>query len=244
MNILDIPKEEIDTLQERFENAYPQEILRWAVETYGDKLTVVTSFQATGIATIHMLKEITDDFNVLTLDTGLLFPETHQLIDRVESHFSISVQRVSPAISLPTQAREHGSILWESDPDKCCHLRKTLPLRDALASYDAWIAGVRRDQSSSRRDTPAITWDERNGLMKLCPFINWTEDMIWTYIHAHELPYNTLYDRGYPSIGCYTCTLVGKNRNGRWANRGKTECGIHVPLIGEEFAEELDERAS
>lgn len=244
MNALNLSTHEIDALQEQFEDANPQDILRWAVDTFGNKLTVVTSFQVTGIVTIDMLKNITDDFNVLTLDTGLLFPETYQLIDRVESHFNISVQRVSPALSLPTQAREHGSILWETDPDKCCHLRKTLPLRDALSSYDAWIAGVRRDQSMGRGNTPAIMWDDRNGLVKLCPFINWTEDMLWTYVQAHELPYNTLYDRGYPSIGCYTCTLAGKNRNGRWADRGKNECGIHVPLIGEEFAEELDEKAS
>lgn len=230
-----IAVDDIEALQTQFENAHPQEILRWAVETYGDKLAVVTSFQATGIVTLHMLKEITDDFNVLTLDTGLLFPETYQLIDDVESFFDIRVQRIKPEMTLPQQAKQEGSLLWETNPNQCCHIRKTVPLHQALSGYDAWLTGVRRDQSSTRANTPVISWDARNGLVKVCPFANWTEEMIWTYINAYELPYNKLHDRGYPSIGCYTCTKVpaGDNlRGGRWSNQNKTECGIHINLVG------------
>jgi phosphoadenosine phosphosulfate reductase len=227
--------DDIAALQTRYENAHPQEILRWAVETYGDKLALVTSLQPTGIVTLHMLKEITNSINILTVDTGLLFPETYQLIEDVEMLFGVTVQRIKSQVSLPQQARQEGSILWETNPDQCCHIRKTVPLRDALSGYDAWITGIRRDQSSTRANVPVIAWDERNGSVKIAPFATWTEDMIWTYINAYELPYNKLHDRGYPSIGCYTCTKApvgGDLRGGRWANHNKTECGIHVNLVG------------
>lgn len=227
---------DIADLQIELEDAHPQDILRWAVENYGDKLAIVTSFQATGIVTLHMMKEITDDFQVLTLDTGLLFPATYQLIADVEQRLDISVQRIQTDLTLPQQAREYGSLLWESNPNQCCHLRKTLPLRDALQDYDAWVTGLRRDQSPTRAQIPVISWDERNGLVKLAPFATWTEDMIWTYIHAHELPFNPLHQQGYPSIGCYTCTLAAMaddSRSGRWAHSAKTECGIHIDLIAE-----------
>lgn len=227
--------DDIQALQAKYEKAHPQEILRWAVETYGDKLALVTSLQPTGMVTLHMLKEITNSINILTVDTGLLFPETYQLIEDVEMLFGVTVQRIKSQLSLPQQAKQEGSILWETNPDHCCHIRKTIPLREALFGYDAWITGIRRDQSATRANVPVIAWDERNGLIKLAPFATWTEDMIWTYIHAYELPYNKLHDRGYPSIGCYTCTKapVGDDlRSGRWANHNKTECGIHVNLVG------------
>ena len=230
-----IAEDNIAHLAAEFENAHPQEILRWAVDTYGDKLAIVTSFQPTGIVTLHMLKEYTDSFNVFTLDTGLLFPETYQLIEDVEAAFDISVTRVKSQLSLPQQAKQEGSLLWETNPNQCCHIRKTVPLRDVLVGYDAWVTGVRRDQSETRTSTPVISWDERNNMMKLCPFATWTEEMVWTYIHAYELPYNKLHDRGYPSIGCYTCTKApvdGDLRSGRWANHTKTECGIHINLVG------------
>lgn len=227
----------IDTLQSQFETASPQTILRWAVEQYGRRLAVVTSFQPTGIATIHMLNDIAPGVPVITLDTGLLFPETYQLMDELESRFNLNLIRVQPKQTIAQQAEKYGDALWERDPDRCCHLRKTVPLCDALEGYEAWIAGLRRDQSTQRANIPIISWDERNQLVKLNPFANWTESMLWTYIHAHELPYNTLHDRGYPSIGCTTCTRAvqpeADGRSGRWSNHEKTECGIHVTLIGD-----------
>lgn len=229
-----ISENEIQQLQADLENAYPQEILKWAHDYYGDKLVVITSFQTTGIVTLHMLRQISDNVQVMTLDTGLLFPETYQLIDDVEAALDISVQRIKPNLSLPTQAREHGSLLWETNPDKCCNLRKTIPLGESLQNYDGWVTGLRRDQSPSRANIPVLEWDEGYDMLKLMPFATWTDDMMWTYLKAHELPFNPLHERGYPSIGCYTCTLAGKGRNGRWSNKTKTECGIHIPLMSEE----------
>jgi len=223
--------DDISYWQAQLDDASPQKILQWAHDRYGDELVVVTSFQITGIVTLHMLREITDNVQVMTLDTGLLFPETYQLIEDVEEKLDISVQRIKPEISLPDQARQHGSLLWETNPDACCNLRKTVPLRKAMRGYSAWITGLRRDQSPMRVNTPVIDWDERYNMIKLCPFATWTEDMLWTYIEAHELPYNTLHNRGYTSIGCYTCTMAGKGREGRWQNSSKTECGLHFQLI-------------
>lgn len=224
-------QDELSRLQVHMQHAHPQEILRWAHDYYGEKLLVVTSFQATGIVTLHMLRQFTDNVQVATLDTGLLFPETYQLIEDVEAALNISVKRIKPTLSLSAQTDKHGASLWETDPDKCCHLRKTIPLRDALKNYDAWVTGLRRDQSITRRNIPVLDWDERYDMLKLMPFAHWTEDMLWTYINAYDLPYNPLHDRGYPSIGCHTCTVAGNGREGRWSNSGKTECGIHVPFL-------------
>ena len=230
-----IDTEEISYLQRQLDNADPQEILRWAAEHYGQQLAVVTSFQPTGIVTLHMLSEIAPRTPVITLDTEFLFPETYALTNQVEALFDLNLIRVKPQITISQQAEQYGDKLWQSNPDQCCHMRKTLPLKQALSGYDAWITGLRRDQSSTRANVPVIAWDSRNNLMKLCPFANWTEEMIWIYIQAHELPYNDLHDQGYPSIGCTHCTQApvdsGDLRSGRWVNHQKTECGIHVTLV-------------
>lgn len=232
-----IDTEEIRYLQRQLENADPQEILRWAAEQYGQQLAVVTSFQPTGIVTLHMLNEIAPRTPVITLDTEFLFPETYALMNQVEALFDLNLIRVKPQISVAQQAAQYGDNLWQSNPDQCCHMRKTLPLKQALTGYAAWITGLRRDQSSTRANVPVIAWDSRNNLLKLCPFASWTEEMIWTYIHAHELPYNDLHNQGYPSIGCTHCTQAPVDssdlRSGRWVNHQKTECGIHVTLVEE-----------
>lgn len=212
------------------EKAHPQEILDCALKTYGDRLVVVTSFQPTGIVTLHMLRDT--HVPVITLDTGLLFPETYQLIDQLEHEFNLNLIRIKPDVEAIAQS-DH---LWQTHPDQCCHLRKTQPLKRALAGYSAWITGLRRDQAPTRSQIPIVSEDSRYGLVKICPFANWTEDMIWTYIHAHDLPYNELHDQGYSSIGCWPCTQPPVDddlRSGRWRGHNKTECGIHVELVND-----------
>lgn len=230
-----IQQDDLAYWQQQLESASPQDILQWAAEQYGDRLAVVTSFQPTGIVTLHMLSEIAPKTPIITLDTEFLFPETYNLMTQVESLFNLNVIRVKPEMSAEQQAAVYGDNLWAHNPDQCCHIRKTIPLKQVLSGYNAWITGLRRDQSTRRASTPIISWDSRNNLMKLCPFANWTEEMIWTYIFAHELPYNELHDQNYPSIGCVHCTqpiAPGDDlRSGRWVNHQKTECGIHVSLI-------------
>lgn len=221
-----------DALNTRFETASPQEILTWAVDQFGDRLALVTSLQPTGIITLHMLQTIAPCLPALILDTSLLFPETYSLINDIETTFNKKLTRVRPGLSLEQQAAQYGDALWSQNPDLCCNLRKTIPLGDALAPFDAWITGIRRDQASTRRQTQIISWDAKNGKVKLAPFATWTEEMIWTWIEAYELPYNRLHDQNYPSIGCVPCTRAvapGEDiRSGRWTGTGKVECGIHM----------------
>ncbi len=222
---------DFEALNQTFETGNPQDVLRWAVETFGSQLTVVTSFQPTGIVTLHMLKSIAPDTPILTLDTGLLFPETVALMDTLEAQLKLNLIRVRPEQTVAQQAETHGENLWERDPDACCNLRKTRPLGLALNNYSAWITGLRRDQSDGRKATPIVSWDNRNNLVKLSPLATWTEDMVWAYLQAYELPYNVLHDRNYFSIGCWPCTqpvAPGEDkRAGRWSGSAKTECGIH-----------------
>lgn len=233
-------REHLDELNTSLETAYPQDILKWAVEQFGQQLAVVTSFQPTGIVTLHMLSEFAPQTPVLTLDTGLLFPETYRLMDELEERLNLRLIRVRPAQTVEQQAASLGTALWERDPDRCCNLRKTVPLSNALQGYDAWVTGLRRDQSSGRQATPVVSWDVKYEKVKLSPLATWTEDMVWTYIHAHELPYNKLHDQNYPSIGCFTCTQpvapdATDKRAGRWVRHNKIECGIHLamPVQGE-----------
>ncbi len=224
---------DLSTLNTQFETAYPQDVLRWAAETYGDNLAVVTSFQPTGIVTLHMLSEVAPETTILTLDTGLLFPETYALMDDLEARLDLRLIRVKPALTVAQQAEAHGAELWSHNPDLCCNIRKTVPLNETLVGYDAWVTGLRRDQSVGRQTTPIVSWDAKNQKVKLSPFATWTEEMIWTYIHAYELPYNTLHDHNYPTIGCYPCTQAVSpdsqdKRAGRWVGHAKTECGIHI----------------
>lgn len=225
-------RQRIETLAQQFEVAGPFEILSWAAETYGERLAIVTSFQITGIAALHMLRRIAPGAPVLTLDTGLLFPETQDLINDLEQRFELDLRRIKPRQTPRQQARDYGDRLWERNPDRCCHIRKTVPLRDALTGFDAWVTGLRRDQSAGRANTPLLSRDSRSGLVKIAPFANWSEERVWAYIHKHDLPFNRLHETGYPSIGCWPCTRarvsIGDGRSGRWASRSKTECGIHI----------------
>jgi phosphoadenosine phosphosulfate reductase len=227
-----VTAEQLSELNTQFETLAPQDILKWAVGEFGLGLVSVTSFQPTGIVALHMLREIAPETPVLTLDTGLLFPQTYNLMDELEERFELRLTRLQPALTLEQQEEQHGEGLWERDPNLCCAIRKTAPLDAVLGQYPAWITGLRRDQSEGRGATPIISWDRKHNNIKLAPLATWTESMVWTYIHAYELPYNTLHDQNYPSIGCYPCThavtVAGDKRSGRWVGHNKTECGIHV----------------
>lgn len=223
----------IDALQREFETATPEHILRWATDTFGSRLAIITSFQPSGIVTMHLMSQIAPRTPVITLDTGLLFPETYALIDELEARLHLNLIRVRPEQTVQQQAEQYGDALWERNPEQCCHLRKVVPLGKALDGYAAWISGIRRDQSPQRASAPIIAWEPGHQRIKLNPVAAWSEQMIWGYLTAHDLPYNKLHDQGYPSIGCKTCTLAtggeGYSREGRWSRFGKTECGIHLP---------------
>ena len=218
-------------LNERFETAEPAEIVRWAVETYGDGLSVGASFGGpTGMAILHMTATLKPNVHVFVLDTGYLFEETHQTRERATAALGLSnVQVYQSQLTHEEQAAEHGAALWMRDPDRCCDLRKVEPNRRALAGKTAWIAGLRRDQSNGRKSVPIVGWSERFDLVKINPLARWTEKDTWDYLLKHDVPYNPLLDHGFVSIGCYNCTVPGKQgRQGRWEGFEKDECGLHT----------------
>ena len=215
-----------------FENASPQDILTWSLDTFGSGLVMATGFGLSGIVLAHHLAQYAPEMTVFYLETDLLFPETYALRDRLAARLGLTFKPVHSGISLEHQQQEHGPDLWERSPDQCCFVRKVLPLRRFLADKTAWITGLRRDQSASRANIRVVEWDEANSLVKINPLAFWTKQEVWRYIHQHDLPYNPLLDNGYTSIGCRPCTrsvAPGEDvRAGRWSGFAKTECGIHV----------------
>jgi phosphoadenosine phosphosulfate reductase len=199
------------------------EILRWASETYGARLTFATGFGAEGCAIIDLVAREGLPIDLFTLDTGVLFPETYELWRRLEAKYGVTIRAVRPAETIDG--------LWQHDPDRCCDQRKVRPLREALVGFDAWITAIRRDQTPERATARVVEQDRKFGLVKINPLVAWTHDEVWAHLYAHDVPFNPLHERGYPSIGCQPCTsavVPGENlRAGRWRGSVKKECGLH-----------------
>lgn len=226
--------EDLATLNSQFEHQAPDDLLIWGAESFGNEIVLGTGFGPSGVVLIHKVCELKLPIKVFCLDTNLLFKETYALWDKIEDRFEIRIESVSPILTLDGQAKRHGEELWKSNPDKCCHLRKVLPLQKYLSNKKAWITGLRRSQSNIRMGIEKVEWDPENKVYKLNPLADWDQETIWKYIEQHDLPYNPLHDEGYPSIGCIPCTepSIGENeRSGRWKNLEKTECGIHLPSL-------------
>jgi phosphoadenosine phosphosulfate reductase len=228
----EIMKDDIARLQIAAENWKPQRVLEWAFETFGDAVAISSAFGVEGMALIDIASRVRQGFRLFTLDTEFLFPETYQLMDRVEQRYGVVIERVFPLNSPEEQARVHGPALWQRNPDQCCNLRKVEPLRRKLGELQAWITSIRRDQTVHRASAGKIEWDAKFGLVKINPIADWSSKQVWQYIREHDVPYNALHDSNYPSIGCTHCTRAvrpGEDpRAGRWAGSSKTECGLHI----------------
>lgn len=182
----------------------------------------------------------TDACTVAYLDTHFLFPETLALRDRLCSRYPrLRFENHGTALTPEAQEAAHGPRLWESDPDQCCMLRKVIPMRDLLRGGDAWMTAVRREQSETRAAIEPVAWDPQFEIVKISPLASWSRERVWRYVREHEVPYNELHDRGYPSIGCTHCTSPVRgarpddySRAGRWAGSTKTECGLHRSSSG------------
>ena len=227
-----VEADELAEWNERFQAAAPQALLEWASARWGEQMALTCSFGgAAGMVLLDMVMAVAPITPVLFLDTGLLFPETYQLVAEVQARYGIVPQTVQPARTVAQQAAEEGPALWERNPDRCCGLRKVRPLAEALAAFDAWIAGIRRDGGGSRANTQLLEWSNKYHLVKLNPLAFWSERDVWRYIHQHNVPYNRLLDQGYRSLGCHTCTRLPTDadpRSGRWVGFPKTECGLHL----------------
>lgn len=222
---------DIRSAAQELDTAPAVEILRWA-SRYIPKLTFATGFGAEGCVIIDLIAREQLPIDLFTLDTGVLFPETHDLWRRLEARYGITIRAVRPGHSIPQQALVHGPALWEREPDRCCELRKVIPLRHELSKFDAWITAIRRDQTAQRAYARVVERDPKFDLLKINPLVTWSHDDVWAHIYANDVPVNVLHERGYPSIGCQPCTSAvapGEDpRSGRWRGRTKKECGLHT----------------
>jgi phosphoadenosine phosphosulfate reductase len=189
-----------------------------AVERHHPNLVMACSFQKEESVLIDMLMGIEPSARVFTIDTGVLFPETYEVWRKVEDRYGLHIDVID--------ATPDNGTPWSAA--HCCGERKVAALEEALAGTDAWITGIRREQSPTRAGAQPVEWAEARGVWKFNPLVDWTDKDVWRYVHDHDLPYNELHDRGYASIGCAPCTLPGSGREGRWVGQEKTECGLHV----------------
>ena len=215
----------------------PWKVLSWATDRF-PRITLATSLGPQSIVVLHILEQLGRSVPAFLLDTGLLFDETLAFAREVEHRFGISIERVTPSLTVDEQVEKHGAALWHLRPDQCCHIRKVQPLQRHLAGADAWIAGLRRDQSASRAEVATVAWDDAHGLVKVNPLAFWSRDAVWRWIAKHNLPLHPLLRGGtYTSVGCRPCTRPHSDpqdeRAGRWAfDESKTECGIHLSSTG------------
>ncbi|WP_281536062.1 phosphoadenylyl-sulfate reductase [Cryobacterium breve] len=206
------------------------EVVAWVAANFSVAHVAVACSMADAVLP-HVVAAQLPGVDVLFLDTGYHFPETYETRDTVARLLPVRIVDVLPAKTVAEQDAEHGAELFGRDPNLCCAMRKVEPLQRSLTGYELWFTGVRRDEAPTRANTPLVTWDERNGLVKVNPLAAWSFDDILDYAGYHRVPVNPLLEQGYPSIGCAPCTkpvAAGDDpRSGRWANLAKTECGLH-----------------
>jgi phosphoadenosine phosphosulfate reductase len=211
--------------------ATPEQVIDWVARTFAPEAVAVACSMADA-ALPHLVAERIPDVDVLFLDTGYHFVETIATRDEVARRLPVRVVDVLPEQTVAEQDAAHGRDLFARDAAACCALRKVAPLNAALAGYEIWFTGVRREEAPTRARTPLVTWDAKNGLVKVNPVAAWTADDLSAYATAHDVPMNLLLAHGYPSIGCRPCTrpvAPGEDpRAGRWSGLDKTECGLHV----------------
>ncbi|GAA3848568.1 MULTISPECIES: phosphoadenylyl-sulfate reductase [Amycolatopsis] len=227
--------EELKALAEKasaeLADATALEALRWTAETFGDDFIVASNMQDAVL--IDLATKVKSDVDILFLETGYHFAETIGTRDAVATVYpDVKIVNAAAEQTVAQQDAEYGPKLHERDPNLCCHLRKVVPLRKTLSNYSAWVTGVRRVDAPTRANTPIVTWDDRNGLVKVNPIAPWTDDEFNAYIDEHGILQNPLVGEGYLSIGCAPCTAKvapgADPRSGRWAGKSKTECGLHA----------------
>ncbi|MCX6276754.1 MAG: phosphoadenylyl-sulfate reductase [Bacteroidetes bacterium] len=230
-------KEKVTGLQNQFKHAEPQDVLSWFATSFNGKIAFSTSLGAEDQVITFMLASLGKQVRIFTLDTGRFFQETYDLLDVTTKKYSIEIAVLFPQTSgVEAMVNDKGiNLFYESVENRrlCCDLRKKEPLKRALSGMEVWITGMRQEQSVTRSGAALIEWDDRNQIIKLNPLINWTNDMVWSYIRQNHIPYNELHDCGYPSIGCSPCTRAvqpGEDiRAGRWwwELPQNKECGLH-----------------
>jgi len=229
--------EQAEMLNTQLTGLTAEGILKKAIDVYGRKITFATSLGAEDQVITYMLANIDKTANIITLDTGRVFPESYDLLHRTINRYGVAIKSYYPdTAQVEEMVNTKGiNLFYESIENRklCCQVRKIVPLRRALNGMDAWITGLRREQSVTRTDMKIVEWDAANGLIKVNPLLEWSEQQVWDYIKKHDIPYNKLHDQGFPSIGCQPCTRAiekGEDlRAGRWwwEMPDSKECGLH-----------------
>jgi phosphoadenosine phosphosulfate reductase len=231
-------EDKIKSYNRELKNSPPEDILSFFAKKFAGAISFATSLGAEDQVITKMISEIDPAVRIITLDTGRLFQETYDLIDITTKKYGMVIHASFPdGEDVEEMVNTRGiNLFYDSVENRklCCHIRKVEPLKRALRGMDAWISGLRREQSVTRKHLEIVEWDETNQKIKISPLLGWTEAMVWDYIKANKVPYNTLHDKGYPSIGCLPCTRAvqpGEDiRAGRWwwENPDNKECGLHV----------------
>ena len=229
--------QEIEKYNSLLKDASPQEIVSFFSKEFKGRIAFASSLGAEDQVLTEMIAGIDPDMKIITLDTGRLFQETYDLLDSTRKKYNLNIEVCFPdSLDVEEMVNSGGVNLFYDSVEKrklCCFIRKTEPLTRALQGMDAWICGLRKDQSITRKDVSVIEWDDIQKMIKVNPLINWSLPQVWEYIHSRRIPYNTLHDKGFPSIGCLPCTraiLEGEDlRAGRWwwEAPGNRECGLH-----------------
>jgi phosphoadenosine phosphosulfate reductase len=233
---------EAGELSVEFEGEEPEVVLEWAIGQFSPSISISTAFQTDGAVLLHMAYQIDPAIRLFSVDTGRLPGETFELIEQMRDRYpGLQLDLLSPAaVPVNSMVRKHGPNLFYKSVENrllCCQVRKVLPLQQHLAGLDAWVTGLRRDQWATRSDIRKVEIDHDHGaIVKLNPLAEWSEDEVWDYVREHDLPYNSLYDKGFTSIGCAPCTratAAGEDlRAGRWwwETNAPKECGIHCAI--------------
>ena len=237
------------------EGASAVETIRWVATTYARALSagrvaMTTSFGMEGCVLIDLIAEAGLTLPVIYLDTHFFFEETHELRRRLEKRYpALEFVNRGTDLTPADQAKRYGPRLWDSDPAACCNLRKVEPMRRAMEGVDVWLTALRRGQSPTRASLKTVDIDPPYDVVKVSPLAAWDRPAVWDYVQSHGVPYNALHERGYPTVGCTHCTKAvpgskpwDYSREGRWAGKEKTECGLHFsdsPLTPDESGVKL-----
>jgi len=226
------------------EQASPQELISWGLQKFADQPIVMTSsFGMEGCVLLDMCSKAIEQLQlkpltVAYIDTGFFFSETHQLREQLMQRYgNLNFVCWQTEVSVDQQAELYGVELWRNNPNMCCHIRKVLPMQENIHRYNLWITALRRTQTEKRSTIPVLGWDWKYELLKFCPLATWTREQVWNYIQEHSVPFNPLHLKNYPSISCFHCTRpvsdsspTDEVREGRWAGKDKTECGLHYSI--------------
>lgn len=225
---------EIERLSQEFETKTPQEIITWAVETFWPQIALSSSFQTQSMPLLHMASQIRRDILIFFIDTGYHFWDTLIFKEQLASQWQLNILDLYRDSRWDVFTRQHTRTLPLEDPNLCCFLHKVQPMQRALKDMLAWISGIRRDQTAVRASAKILEL-QNDGLIKVNPLLNWTKADVKRYMEEHNLPAHPLLAKGYRSIGCAPCTVAvgldADERAGRWAGRGKVECGLHTEMF-------------